>query len=791
MSDAAAKMKGPWRDAILSLAKAWQTFVDALANNSIVTTVANILDHIAQGATNLIDKLNGVKAAGDGLAQLQEITTLETRIFAAKQIAAREQNDTSPTAVGRRAGIADMEKQLADLKAQAAAALAKTQATNNSAIVDPKNTPEYKRSNDILDNMSKESQYQRLREKGANAVEELRNKGAAFESAAEQRRRIALAGELAATKAVGDERVKAAARAEAETRERVAIAKEKDAYDTANSAPKMQARNLLMQSEGFRSQAYWDRNHYRVGFGSSTTTDDGGNTHNVTQGTTTDRESAIRDLDRRIVEFQNVIKSQIGGERFGAFGPAQQAALTSIAYNYGKLPERILGAVKTGTSEQIAAAVRGLGGDNAGVNRKRRNKEADILATQNEAIAADNAKLELEAEQRQNKLNVSIQESNDARRETTAELIKQAALQDTALIDEKIMAAGEKAVQDLERRVAEQNANLKPYEKRLELTKQQVEETRKLAVEEARAQAIRERASAAEKEVIDPVENLTAKRDALRVRIEYLRSQGNNKAADALEPELIAVNVQLQAAIDKAIAFYEHLNDAEKAGLHKTQDQIDAIIIKMKTARDQAQEWGRVLGLSGEAVAKSIANNLVSAFDKFTQAIGEGRNVFKALKDAFLDFAASFLRQIAQMIEQQLALNIARGILRAVGVGVPTNHSGGIAGVNATSRRNVGAEIFAGAMRMHTGGIAGLAPDEVPTILQRNEEVLTTGDPRHRFNGGLSPRAPAAGGNTRVINVFDAPAALEAAMRTPAGEKAILNHVRDNPQAWNAALGRG
>jgi hypothetical protein len=69
---------------------------------------------------------------------------------------------------------------------------------------------------------------------------------------------------------------------------------------------------------------------------------------------------ATRDLERRVLEFQNVVKQQIGGERFAEFSARQQAALTSIAYNYGKLPDRIVEAVKHGTNGQIAAAVRGL-----------------------------------------------------------------------------------------------------------------------------------------------------------------------------------------------------------------------------------------------------------------------------------------------------------------------------------------------------------------------------------------------------------------------------------------------
>jgi hypothetical protein len=50
--------------------------------------------------------------------------------------------------------------------------------------------------------------------------------------------------------------------------------------------------------------------------------------------------------------------------------------------------------------------------------------------------------------------------------------------------------------------------------------------------------------------------------------------------------------------------------------------------------------------------------------------------------------------------------------------------------------RSVGIGAFNNATRYHTGGIAGMRPDEVPAILQRGEEVVTRKDPRHRDNGG-------------------------------------------------------
>ena len=320
MDEAAEKARGPWSKSVLALGVAWQGFIDMIAKSPLLKSASEATSDLADSVTKLLNALSGNDGAQRQAARIADLVKELSELQ--KAGAAAKKGTFGPLSADTLRGYEDrVNAKIDELnEARRLAAEAARPKTTNAPIVDEKNTPEYKRSNDTLAAMSKESQYQRLRERGSQAAENLRRSGAAFESAAEQRRRIALAGELAATKTVGDQRVKDAAAAEAREKERLAITREKDAYDKANLTAAMQARNFVMGKEGYKSNAYWDRNHYRVGYGSSTTTDAGGNVRNVTQGTTTDRESAVRDLDRRIIEFQNVIKSQIGGERFGAFG---------------------------------------------------------------------------------------------------------------------------------------------------------------------------------------------------------------------------------------------------------------------------------------------------------------------------------------------------------------------------------------------------------------------------------------------------------------------------------------
>lgn len=140
------------------------------------------------------------------------------------------------------------------------------------------------------------------------------------------------------------------------------------------------AAQMIKGFEGFITKAKWDVNHYRVGFGSDTVTRANDVIEKVTKDTVVTLADAQRDLERRLVEFQDGIQSAIGVETWQSLNDAQQAALTSIAYNYGELPRRIVAAIQGGGGpEAVAQAIAALGGDNGGINRGRRNEEAQAF----------------------------------------------------------------------------------------------------------------------------------------------------------------------------------------------------------------------------------------------------------------------------------------------------------------------------------------------------------------------------------------------------------------------------
>jgi len=140
-----------------------------------------------------------------------------------------------------------------------------------------------------------------------------------------------------------------------------------------------QTKQLLRKSEGFREMPYYDVNAFRAGYGSDTYTLADGTVKTVKEGVPITREQAERDLERRIkTEFMPKVARQLGDD-FAKLPPSAQAALTSVAYNYGSLPASVVRASKGGNLKSIANAVEALKSDDKGINARRRMEEANII----------------------------------------------------------------------------------------------------------------------------------------------------------------------------------------------------------------------------------------------------------------------------------------------------------------------------------------------------------------------------------------------------------------------------
>ncbi|NLA67371.1 MAG: tape measure protein [Gammaproteobacteria bacterium] len=198
-----------------------------------------------------------------------------------------------------------------------------------------------------------------------------------------------------------------------------------------------------------------------------------------------------------------------------------------------------------------------------------------------------------------------------------------------------------------------------------------------------------------------------------------------------------------------------------------------------------------VVGSSLQRFRQQVADAATDSLSNFFMDLVEGS---KSAGEALKDFVRGFALAMAQIAARALATYLVLQLLDAVypGLGKATaammgagqNHDGGLAGKVGGVRRRVPPALVGAAPRYHNGGIAGSEPlknNEVVSVLERGEEVLTRNDPRHRDN----LRGGAGGGGsvvkTPIVAIGDR--AVADALAGAAGEDVVITHVRNNWQA--------
>ena len=271
-----------------------------------------------------------------------------------------------------------------------------------------------------------------------------------------------------------------------------------------------------------------------------------------------------------------------------------------------------------------------------------------------------------------------------------------------------------------------------------------------------------------------------------------------SEASEKMKLELSEVNTELGKMAEQGSAAYATMSsllDPAKAAQFAE---------SIRNARVESQLMGFETRLLKETGAQ-LLTGFTTGFDAVAQAlagIATGQRStaegMTDLKNAFLSWAAQFLMKIAQMILQAAIFRaltsamgsgggggfggILGGALGALGGGI--FHTGGVVGGGKNYTRKVNPLLFANAPRYHTGGIVGLAPNEVPLIAQKGEEVLTSQDPRHRDNGGLNLN----GGSQplTVINTFDPVDAVRRAFASKEGQKLLIEAASKNKKAFRS-----
>lgn len=791
----ARKSRGEWGDAVRSLTSSVHALFDALGGNVVI-------QHLLADFTEFARKISDIARDVDRIVNAAKIAEAARDLnSSADAVAAAEKSgDPVRVAAARRAN-ADAARRL-----EAAQGNPQDAADPGGAVTTGGgNSTQAKQDADKVHQIQIEEDLQRLRDAGQQRLL----------TTQERTQREFLAGEQAARSAT-DAAVAAAERRRAVAHETATIEKESDARSKQAAADR---EKEIHQFEGrvIGAEGGAGKNPYSSasGYGQFTETTWLSLAKKVypdmTSGMSRDQVLALRQNEavaRGIIDEY----ARENAKFLESFGGKVTAGNLYLAHFLGGAGAKAV--LTAGADTPVDTVLRRMPNADAvlsgnksylrtdgGKGRYRTSGElqtfmaarmGDTGQAQTEGQAAI-ANLIQEATNRQNNFNEAVRHGVEDRQDAVKALQQEVGLYGTALIAAQRQKAITDAERELRQKAEDANKNLKPGETRVEVSPEQIAAAKDVAGALFDAQHAAEMLKASLADNQRPVDALEEQKRLLEAQAEFLRSIGENSAADHIDKQVEALTPKLKAAYDQLIQFYQALSPEQRVqlGIVDTK-QFDNVIEKLQQGKEQSQEWGKVAGVSAKQIAQSFSSSLTNSITSFLTKITQGKNVFKSLGESVREFAASFIQSIAQMILQLLAYAAAVQILKALGVPVPSGamagvfHGGGIVGGNATMR-SVSPAWFATAPRYHTGGIVGLAPDERPAVLKVGEEVLPDTDPRHRANAGRSGGGSDASGqqpqNITVINAQDPEHAAEMMLRTKSGERAVLNIIRNNPKA--------
>ena len=250
------------------------------------------------------------------------------------------------------------------------------------------------------------------------------------------------------------------------------------------------------------------------------------------------------------------------------------------------------------------------------------------------------------------------------------------------------------------------------------------------------------------------------------VRIEDLKA----KIEELPDPKITAFDVEDEASGERNSLVEEIRRIEEAYGLATTaSDEFANQDIENAKRQQEARD----------ELAKDIANEFSDSFFSIIDGT-------KTVEEAFREMLANILKALIQsQIEDfftSLFSNIGGGIGGGGFGGLGSFfgsffHTGGIVGKDGFNKH------FS-IPKYHTGGIAGLAPDEVPAVLQRGEEVLTADDPRHRNNAGNS----GIGQTVQINNLLNTDEIANALNGNQSFGDAITNYITANKNEFNSII---
>lgn len=306
---------------------------------------------------------------------------------------------------------------------------------------------------------------------------------------------------------------------------------------------------------------------------------------------------------------------------------------------------------------------------------------------------------------------------------------------------------------------------------------------------EAQKYAI-DQAAEAQKQLND----LVAARDARIKVVTDLTSGGLITEAEGRE-RIQKIIESTQPALEKQAEASRQVVEANKDLLDPA--QYERLIANIDLATASWQKYKTEIYSTAQA-QHDLAAGLAGNFTNMLDLIGQAAAGVKTWGDVWREVGVSILQTIGNIIKKIIEAQIEAAILKAIqgaagGAGgaaaAKVAHSGGVVG-SLSRTRSASPSWFAGAPKYHSGGVAGLAPDEYPAILKKNEEVLTTDDPRNVLNGGANGgQATPVVQDVKVINTIDSGSFVSEGLSTPAGTRAVFNFISANRNQVKTLLG--
>lgn len=185
-----------------------------------------------------------------------------------------------------------------------------------------------------------------------------------------------------------------------------------------------------------------------------------------------------------------------------------------------------------------------------------------------------------------------------------------------------------------------------------------------------------------------------------------------------------------QQELDKSLKLLreKYIND-NKTDLQKTLDewskvgrQIDSVWSDMfEDLSDKLYDFLK----TGEADWRSFAETVVESIAKIMIKAALAQITLKAMSAASSFFGSGTSSGVSEKKSGSSEREMWTSFAQTAAMLVMAAHTGAVIGKESSTPKLVSPDMFVNATRYHTGGVAGLKPDEVPAILQKGEGVFT------------------------------------------------------------------